>query len=163
MRISARLRAILTMVQGRVLADIGTDHAFVPIAACLDGIVERAIACDRCPGPLEKARVNIVHYGLESRIETRLGFGLEPLTEYEVECVIIAGMGGMNIIEILKTPRPIKRLILQPQRDIPLVRDFLHDMGYKTFNELTVSDRGRSYTVIGADRSGDKSDYSVDY
>lgn len=151
MRLSPRLKAILSSVEGRVLADIGTDHGYVPIIACLEKRVERAVACDACPGPLARAQENIVSAGLENRIETRLGFGLRPLKYGEVDCVVISGMGGMNIIEILKDPAvklPIKRLIVQPQRDIFLVKDTLADMGFEIVSETEVKDRGRTYSII---------------
>lgn len=150
MRFSPRLKAILSLVEGKVLADIGTDHGFLPIAACLENRVRRAVACDRMPGPLARAEANIRQYGLEDRIETRLGYGLEPLKPDEADCVVIAGMGGMNIVQILQEPITIKRLVLQPQRDIPLVRAALDEMGFKIFNELTTEDRGHTYTVLGA-------------
>ena len=151
MRVSPRLRAVYSLIKGNVLADIGTDHGFLPIFACLQNEKLRAVACDFNQGPLERAKENIKQYGLENRIDTRLGFGIEPLGDDETECVVIAGMGGMNIVEILKEPRQVKRLILQPQRDLSLVKDFVTGRGYVIINEITVEDRGRKYTVIGAE------------
>ena len=151
MRFSPRLKAILSLVEGRTLADIGTDHGFLPIAACLKGFVENAIACDLNPGPLERAKENISRYGLENKITTRLGYGLSPVSADDVDCVVIAGMGGINIVEILKEPFKCKRLIVQPQRDIQLVREALAGWNFKIIEEKVVHDRKHSYTVIGAD------------
>jgi len=154
MRFSARLRAVLAFVEGRCLADIGTDHGYLPIAACLEGLVEQAIACDVSAGSLEKARENIRQFGLEDRIKTRLGYGLQALQEEDADCVVMSGIGGMNIIEILKDPyiNQVKRLVLQPQRDIEALRTALDEKGFYIINEATVQDRGRSYTVIAAGR-----------
>jgi len=154
MMFSPRLKAVLSFVRGRCLADIGTDHAFLPIAACLDNVVEKSVACDVSPGPLKIASDNIVGSGLEDRIVTRLGFGLQPLYEGEADCVVISGMGGMNIIEILNNAKifSVKRLILQPQRDIPAVRLAVKDLGFCIIGEAIVEDRGRSYTIIAAER-----------
>jgi len=136
------------------LADIGTDHGYLPIEACFEAVVERALACDYFPGPLSKAVANIKRFGLESQIETRLGFGLEPLAPGEADCVVISGMGGMKIIEILqKSPDvldKVNRLIVQPQHDIPAVRQYLHEAGFQILDEVLVFEKFRKYTVIAA-------------
>lgn len=158
MRLSPRLKAILAFVEGQVLADIGTDHGYVPIIACLEKNISKAYACDVSPGPLKMADNNIKQYGLENRIFTRCGFGLRAIAnedDLEDLCVVIAGMGGMNIIEILSDPANdlnIKRLIVQPQRDIPAVKLALGNMGYNIIDEITAQDRNRLYTVIVAER-----------
>lgn len=171
--LSPRLETILTFVEGQVLADIGTDHGYLPIAACMEEKIKNAIACDISAGPLERARENIrrydLKYGIQSnleydlqfslnqRIQTRLGFGLRPLKAKEADCVVIAGMGGMNIIEILQDPESapilnyVKRLIVQPQRDIPKVRRVLDEMDFRFIDEVTVREKHRFYTVIAVD------------
>ena len=155
MRFSPRLKALLAMVEGRCLADIGTDHGYLPIAACLNDVVERAVACDLSPGPLEIARKNILSYGLEDRIDLRLGYGLQPLLAGEADCIVISGMGGMNIIEILNDPsielQGIKRLILQPQRDAAAVRLTLGGLGFEITKEAAAKDRRHSYIIIAAE------------
>jgi len=154
MRFSPRLRAILACVKGsRCLADIGTDHGYLPIAACSEGMAERAVACDVAAGPLEIARANVRRYGLEARIECRLGYGLRPLGVGEADCVVIAGMGGANMVEILNEAElsGVRRLIVQPQRDIDAVRGALGVLGFEVVEEVTALDRGRTYTVIVAE------------
>jgi len=134
-----------------VLADIGTDHAYLPIKAVRGGLCKRAIACDIVEGPLKIAKKNIIAAGLENHIETRLGDGLEPLEENEADCVVIAGMGGMNIINILKAVSfVVPRLILQPQHDLEELRRFLHAKMYK-INETLAHERSRFYVVIEAE------------
>ena len=144
---------MLSYVEGQTLADIGTDHAYLPIAAYQSGLIEYAVACDLSAGPLEKAANNIKRYGLEEKITTRLGFGLKPVLPEEADCVVIAGMGGMRIIDILKdSPKlKIKRLIVQPQHDIPAVRRSLHEMGFSISDEKMVREDDRFYTIIAAD------------
>jgi len=96
-----RLQTILSRIEKcETLADIGTDHAYLPIEAVRAGLCERAIACDIVAGPLHIAKKNIRAAQLEHKIDVRLGDGLRPLRENEADCIVIAGMGGMNIIEI---------------------------------------------------------------
>jgi tRNA (adenine22-N1)-methyltransferase len=136
----------------------------LPIAACLRGKAERAVACDINAGPLEKARANVRANGLEGRIETRLGNGLEPLKKGEADCVVIAGMGGMRIIEILEAgceiARSVKRLVLQPQHDIPALRIWLHENLYTIDAEEFLIDGGKYYTVISASFTNKKAEWS---
>jgi len=152
--LSPRLEAVLSFVEGRVLADIGTDHGYLPIVACLAEKIEYAIACDANAGPLERAAENILRYGLDDRIQARLGFGLRPIMPKEADCLVIAGMGGMNIIEILKDQESLlslhsmKRLIIQPQRDIIKVRHTLDEMGFSFVDEVSVREKHRFYSVI---------------
>jgi len=132
-----------------VLADIGTDHAYLPISACLSSKVERAIACDLNPAPLLKARENIIKYRLQDRITTRLGYGLQPLQSGEADTIVIAGIGGINIIEMLKDLPDdfrIQRLIIQPQRDIKAVRRALTDFSF--VDEISVLENDRFYDII---------------
>ena len=146
MEISFRLNKIAEKVKkGSILADIGTDHAYVPIFLYKKGIIKNAIACDISKGSLEKAKINISKYNLENFIETRLGSGLEKIyLEDNINTIIIAGMGGMLMIDILKNGIEIAKntetLILQPQKDIPEVRKFLHKNGFKIEDEELLID-----------------------
>lgn len=150
--LSARLLTVVSQIKGRTLADIGTDHAYVPITACLSGTIDTAIACDVKPGPLAKAAAHIHACGLESRIQTRLGDGLSPVAPGEADCIVIAGMGGMRIIDILtrdrETARSAKQLILQPQHDIPHTRKMLHAMNFEITGEYMAREDDRFYTII---------------
>lgn len=151
-RLSPRLEAILSYTECRVLADIGCDHAYVPVAACLRALSERAIACDIRPGPLRTAFENIRAHGLVDRIETRLGGGLAPIAPGEADCAVIAGMGGMRIIDILQeypeTAKSFVKLILQPQHDLPRLRKSLHDLSFDIDDECMVREENRFYTVL---------------
>ena len=146
-----------------ILADIGTDHAYLPIAAVRQGICGGAIACDLHPGPLAMADENIRGAGLEGQIETRLGDGLTPLGPGEADCIVIAGMGGMRIwgiiLEGMEQARAAKRLILQPQHDIVLLRKNLHGAGFEIQGERLVREvvggKEHFYVVLVARYTGD--------
>jgi len=155
---------VLSFVKGSYLTDVGTDHGFLVIAACLEGVTKKAFACDISPGPLSKAEENIKRHGLKQQITVRLGFGLQPVVPLEAECVVIAGMGGMRIIDILqKSPEiteNIQRLVVQPQHDIPAVRRALHTMGFGIIDEIMVKEDERFYTVIAAEHQEITSTYT---
>ena len=156
-KISPRLRAVLSLITGESFADIGTDHGYLPITACIEGVVKSAIACDINAGPLKKAEDNINRYGLADRISVRLGFGLVPIQPKEVQTAVMAGMGGMKAKEILeKSPDVVsglKRLIIQPQHDIPALRRAIHGAGLNIADEIMLTEDMRYYTVIAAEPS----------
>ena len=103
MVLSHRLRAVSDLVtQGNRLADIGTDHAFVPIFLVEEGRIPSAVAMDINAGPLERAREHILLHGLEDRIRTRLSDGLQALERGEADTILIAGMGGALTVRILQ-------------------------------------------------------------
>jgi len=153
MELSKRLEVICGMIPPcEMLADIGTDHAFVPIEAVRRGRAVRSLACDVVPGPLERAGEHIDRSGLGDRIETRLGDGLRPLAEGEADCILIAGMGGRLILRILGERRDISEsvpvLILSPHTDVPEVRRSLRDFGRRIESEAMVEEDGKFYTVM---------------
>jgi len=135
-----------------VLADIGTDHGYLPIALCLNGTVERAIASDIHQGPLERAKAHIAAHGLGDKIETRLGAGLSVLGVGEADCCVVSGMGGLMITEMLAknmaTAQSFKRLVLQPQRDLAEVRRFLTTSGFIIDREIMLKEDGKFYTIL---------------
>ena len=156
--LSPRLQAILKLFRENgqciTLADIGTDHAYLPIAAVQGGFCESAIACDINAGPLKIADKNIRGAGLAGAIETRLGDGLLPLLPGEADCIVIAGMGGMRIWGILhegmEQARQAGLLVLQPQHDTVLLRKNLHSAGFEILDEVIVREvvGGREYFYI---------------
>jgi len=160
MVLSLRLQAVLDFLQGtNVLADIGTDHAYLPIEACKLDLCKTAIACDINKGPLEIANANINAAGLNARIQTRLGDGLKPLNRDEADSIVISGMGGMRIWNILKEEtekaRFAKKLILQPQHDLEELRRKLHSEGFTISAEKLVQEDSRFYIIQLAHYSGD--------
>ncbi|MCQ4725860.1 class I SAM-dependent methyltransferase [Anaerotignum faecicola] len=167
MELSVRLKAVADEVNGGIIADIGTDHGYVPIYLVKTGKIKKAVACDINKGPLLKARENIEREGLKDKIETRLGNGLSQIDAGEVETAVIAGMGGMLIIDILKSgacvAESLKQLVLQPQLDIESVRRHIHTIGFKIVNEKMVVDGGKFYTIINAVRGQEKYEKEIYY
>ena len=150
--ISKRLRAIVNQVQYRSVADIGTDHGYIPLALARLMKIDKAAACDINKGPLARAAKNIDEAGLSHIIETRLGSGLSPVRHGEFETAVIAGMGGMLIRDILSAEptcaKSFRQLVLQPQRDIPTLRRFLHSQGYGIVDEALVMEDGIFYFIL---------------
>ena len=154
MELSERLKTVAGLVKYRSIADIGTDHGYIPCYLAYQNNIDKAIACDVNKGPLNKASENVTHYGFEDIIETRLGSGLELLNKGEADTVIIAGMGGILICDILKNGtdklEDVKQLILQPQRDIYSVRKLIHQLGFKIDEEKMLCEGGKYYNIISA-------------
>ena len=134
---------------GGTVADIGCDHGYLSIYLVQSGKKDRAIAMDVRPGPLSKAKENVSAYCLEDKITFRLSDGLEKLKVGEADTIIIAGMGGPLMEQILTKGRDValscKELILQPQSDIPHFRRYLMDEGYLFLDERCVFDEGKYY------------------
>lgn len=153
--LSKRMEAVAALIKRRgVLADIGTDHAYIPIAMVLSEHNERAIAMDLREGPLSRAKEHIASCGLEYLIETRLSDGLEKLAVGEAESIVIAGMGGELMIRILTDHEAVaksaKELILQPQSEVEEVRKFLRKNGYLLLDEDIVEEDGKYYPMMRA-------------
>lgn len=156
-QLSKRLQYVADFITpGLVLADIGTDHGFVPIYMILAGKTPRAYAMDINEGPLERATEHIREKGLDKEIETRLSDGLMKLNGNEAESVLIAGMGGSLIIKILSEGKHalegVKELILSPHTEADLVREFLKTTDFVIEKEGMVIDAGKYYVVIRARR-----------
>lgn len=139
---------------GSRVADIGTDHAYLPIWLCQQDRIPSAIAADLRKGPLEAASANIRQAGLQERIETRLSDGLHAFKKGEAETLILAGMGGRLVCRILGDGRTLlpdlHEILLQPQSDIADVRRFLADSGFMIAEETCTEDEGKFYPVIRA-------------
>lgn len=153
MQLSKRLSAVAAMVkEAGCLADIGTDHGYIPIFLIECGKVRQAIAMDVKEGPLKRARQHIEEHGLGRQIETRLSDGVAKLQKGEADTVVIAGMGGLLTIEILKRGSDILKdtteLILQPQSEIGLVRRFLQEQAYQITDENMVEEEGKYYPMM---------------
>lgn len=163
-RLSKRLTALAELVtEGKRLADIGTDHGYIPIYLCLKGRIPSAIAMDINEGPLERAMEHILEYGLTSRIETRLSDGLQKLCPGEADTILIAGMGGGLITKILSggghAVTGTEELVLQPQSEISKVRRYLREHGFVITDEDMVEEDGKFYPMMKAHKvSGDADD-----
>lgn len=155
MQLSKRMTLLASMVtEGNRLADVGTDHGYIPIALVQEGKIPSAIAMDVNRGPLSRAEEHIRTYGLEAYIETRLSDGLTELRPGEADTVLIAGMGGALTVRILENGThcldTVKELVLQPQSEIHLVREYLNTHRYRIVEEDMVLDEGKYYPMMKA-------------
>lgn len=152
MEISKRLQAVAALVQSKTVADIGTDHGYVPLYLWQNKKITYALACDINAGPLSRAKQNIQAYGAERTIETRLGSGLLPVQKGEVETAILAGMGGMLICRILhnspEVVQGLSELVLSPQHDIQEVRQHIWQIGFCIDDEVMVQEDGKTYHIL---------------
>lgn len=161
MKLSKRLETVASFVpKGSNIADIGTDHGYVPIYLVQEKIADHAVAMDVRIGPLEHAKAHIREAGLEDRIEVRLSDGLTGLKAEEADCVIIAGMGGELILHILEAGRELwdtmSYWVLSPQSELDKVRRFLKNQSFSIVRETMMKEDGKYYTVMGVMRSAEK-------
>ena len=160
--LSPRLDAIAALVpNGARIADVGTDHALLPVKLLLSGRCSSAVATELRPGPLSRAKSNAEKYGVE-KIRFILCDGLEEIRPGEVDTVIIAGMGGENIAGILERAPWTNdgvTLLLQPMSRPEELRRFLCSAGFEITSERLVMDSGRIYSVICA-RGGEPASYT---
>lgn len=153
MQLSERLRAVSNMVTSTdCLADVGTDHGYIPLYLVEQGKVKRAVAMDVNQGPLGRAREHIRQMGLQEFIDTRLSDGVAALRPGEADSVVIAGMGGGLVRKILKEGedvlKSVSECILQPQSEIQEVRRFLQEEGYRIDREDMVLEDGKYYPMM---------------
>jgi tRNA (adenine22-N1)-methyltransferase len=153
MKLTPRLLTIANLVpQNGVVADIGTDHGYIPVYLIKHNIAKKVIAADVNDGPLKSAKKNIALHHMEDVIETRLGNGLEVLHTGEADAVIIAGMGGLLIRDILEAhpeiTSSIGTFVLQPMVAQDDVRRWLLANGFMIANERLVKEEHRIYEVM---------------
>jgi len=156
MELAKRLAALATYVPaGGIVADIGTDHAYLPIFLIEAGISEKVIATDLNPGPLESAKRAVEKRHLEDHVDLRLGDGLKTLLPGEAEVLVLAGMGGNTIKEILAAGpgvlKSVNRLVMQPMADAGDLRIWLAGNGWKIIGEKLVDEDGRLYQIVVAE------------
>lgn len=155
MKLSKRLQMVASLVaKGNCLADIGTDHAYIPIALVQEGICPCAIASDVNKGPLLRAKEHIEENRLSDKIQVRLGNGLESISCGEVDSILIAGMGGPLIVTILEQGKNVrdsaKELVLSPHSDVAGVRAYIMEQGYEILQENMVEEDGKYYVAMKA-------------
>jgi tRNA (adenine22-N1)-methyltransferase len=156
MRLTPRLQAIANQIPaGSIVADIGSDHAYIPVYLLSNHLTTRVIASDSRPGPLQAACENLKLFNVDKMAELRLGDGLEVLNEADqVDVIVIAGMGGETTISILDKGRGrLKletRLVLQPMTSIGLVRTWLVENGFIILEEDIAQEGENYYEIIVA-------------
>ena len=153
MELSARLKAVADMVtKGNRVCDVGCDHGYISIYLVKNGTSPFVYAMDVNKGPLLRAKEHISEYGYEDKIETILSDGLVALGDRESDALVCAGMGGRLIIKILHEGlgqvSKMKELILQPQSEIHLVREYLRNQGFYIDKEEMVFEDGKYYPMM---------------
>ena len=151
------LSALPYVTPGGTVADIGTDHAYLPIELCRRGICRRAVACDINEGPTLSARANIAAAGLTGCIDTLRTDGLHGVERYQPDDILIFGMGGELIVRILDEAPWVRDgrigLVLQPMSRAEVLRRYLWEHGFSVLGE-TLSRADRLYQTIYARYTG---------
>lgn len=159
MKLTDRLLKIASLVtEGKRVADIGTDHGYIPVYLLNKNKVPFAILADVNKGPLDNARKEVRHNNLLDKTDLRLGSGIEVLKKGEVDEVIIAGMGGILISELLEANKEVShsvdKLILQPMQAQDELRKYLFSNGYEILNEALVKEDFRIYEILEVKYTG---------
>lgn len=166
-RLTPRLEKVAQQVKkGSRVADIGTDHGYIPIYLMQNEIANQVIACDVNEMPLKSAKKNIVASNYQNDIETRLSNGLEAIGINEVDTIIIAGMGGILIQEILEASKAVAesvRLILQPMQGREVLRRYLVEAGFSIIKDLLVREEHRIYEILVAEKGYQQVDDGIYY
>lgn len=160
-----RLSLVASLVRnGSRIADIGTDHAYIPVYLLQGGVSPSAVAADLRKMPLENAKKTIETYSLSNLITTVLSDGLDNIDKNCCDDIIIAGMGGLLIEEILSRTEWVYnkkyRFVLQPMSHQEDVRRFLFERGFKIVQEKCCLDGKHCYCVIAAEFTGEKYNYT---
>lgn len=152
MELTARLQTIADQVpQGAILADIGTDHAYLPVWLLLNGRISHAIAADLRDGPLARAHETAAQHRVSDKISFRLCNGLADIEPDEADTIVIAGMGGETIAAILEDApwtKEGKLLLLQPMTSFPNLRLWLQQNGYQIIKEIISREGKRLYSCL---------------
>ena len=152
LKLSNRLKALTEYISaGATVADIGTDHGFLPVYLAQTGLARVIIASDISTGSLNAALLTAGRFGVTDKIKFIVTPGLDGISQTDADTIVIAGMGGETILDILSnapwTGCSGVKLILQPQSKIDVLFRFLYDNEYKVRETKSVKDKGRYYTV----------------
>ena len=153
MELSKRLQAVADLVsEGQIVADVGTDHGYIPIYLLEANKCEQAIAMDVNQGPLLRAKEHIAEHDLTQKIQVKLSDGVQGLSVGECDCVVVAGMGGALAVKIMEEGRAVfknlKEFVLQPQSELAKVRQYLCQNEYCVIAEDMVLEDGKFYPMM---------------
>lgn len=153
MKLTPRLEKIASLVPECVcIGDVGTDHAYIPVALQERGVIKKAIASDIVDGPVLNAQKTVERYGMKDRVEVRKGPGLAPYTIGEIQGVIIAGMGGALIADIIDAhfdlAHSLDFLILQPMIGQEVLRAYLEDHNFEIVEEHLETEGDKFYEIL---------------
>ena len=164
MELSKRLQAVADLVsEGQIVADVGTDHGYIPIYLLETKKCEKAIAMDINKGPLLRAKEHIAEHGLNQKIQVKLSDGVKALSAGECDCVVVAGMGGALAVKIMEEGREVfkslREFVLQPQSELAKVRQYLWENEYCVIAEDMVLEDGKFYPMMKV-KSGSSNPYT---
>lgn len=164
-KLTPRLQQIANLIPaGSSVADIGTDHAYLPIWLSMKNRCKYLIASDIKKGPVRRAEEMVGRYGQLGKISVRLGAGLESVAPDEVDCIVIAGMGGLVIADILKegcsVAEKAENIILQPMTAVKELREFLIGNGFSIKEELLSKEDNKIYHIIKATAEKSAEEYN---
>ena len=164
-KLTPRLSAVASLVKGGgIIADIGTDHGYLPIYLVQTGKAESAIAADIGREPLKNAEKSVEYYGLTDKISLRLSDGLREFEPTDANEIIFAGMGGTLIAEKLSETPWVKdesiHFIFQPQSRAEDLREFLYSNGFEIINELATHEARRVYITFDAVYKGERTEFT---
>ena len=157
--IGGRLSSVAKFVrQGAMFADVGTDHAYLPVFLLIRGVIDRAVCSDINAGPLANARATAAEYGVYEKIDFVLTDGAGELSDFGITDMAIAGMGGELIAEIIEGApflmRGGVRLVLQPMTKQEHLRRYLYEHGFSLVGEDYVCEGDKSYLILAAEYTG---------
>lgn len=157
--LSGRLKVVADMVEKcDVLCDVGTDHGLIPVYLINKQVIKRAVASDVNAGPLESARKNIYHWNCQDKIVLRLGDGLKVIDKGECDCVVIAGIGGYLIRDIIdvsyQVAASLKQMVLQPMNRHEVLREYLYENGFDIVDERLARDNEKYYMILSVVHTG---------
>lgn len=167
-KLDDRLSCVASLVRnGKRVADIGTDHGYLVAYLVENNICPCGIAADLRRGPLENARQTVIQQGLSDKIQLILSDGLENIPRDECDDIVIAGMGGNLIAEILEKAPWVKNerinIVAQPMTHAEVLRQYFIDNGFEITKEKTATDGKRYYCIISAAYRGETKPHSPSY
>lgn len=167
MKLSKRLQTVCDLIikykQGEVLADIGTDHAYLPCYLIENKTVEKAYACDVASGPINASIETIKTYHLDNQVIPLLGSGITPIVDKKVDMISICGMGGKLMVDILEENINYineQCLFLQPNVGLEIVREYLYQNHFEIIDEDIVKDVHHIYEVIVCKKTNNQIHYN---
>ncbi|EEL49260.1 MULTISPECIES: tRNA (adenine(22)-N(1))-methyltransferase [Bacillus cereus group] len=164
-KLSKRLEEVVREIPvGSTVADIGSDHAYLPCYTIINHIATKAVAGEVVDGPFRSAQATVAESGLQEKVDVRKGNGLAVITPGEVDVITIAGMGGALIRDILESGKEklngVKRLILQPNIAAHHIREWFIENGWELIHEKIIKEDGKIYEILVGEKGNPLAPYS---